>query len=87
MAEDVEGTDALDLVEPTASTREAVQETLEAGVRGAPREGGGDARGEIDRKPNRDRCPDWCRYQAICRLERSLGTEEPPSSAEGENGR
>ena len=33
--------------------------------------------GKIDRKPNQGRCPPWCRYQAICRLERSVGTEEP----------
>ena len=32
--------------------------------------------GEIGRDPNQGRCPPWCRYQPICRLERSIGAEE-----------
>jgi ATP-dependent helicase/DNAse subunit B len=86
VAKDVEGTDALDLTRTDRLDLDSVEETLEAGVERAREKAAAMRRGEIDRKPNRDRCPDWCRYQAICRLERSLGTEEPPSSAEGENG-
>jgi ATP-dependent helicase/DNAse subunit B len=38
--------------------------------------------GFIDRNPLRDTCPRWCRFQAICRRERS----PVPDGAEGDNG-
>ncbi len=32
--------------------------------------------GEIRRHPIGGKCPKWCEFQAICRLERALGTDE-----------
>ena len=43
---------------------------------------GGMREGFIDRNPLRDTCPRWCRFQAICRRERSA----IPDAAEVENG-
>jgi hypothetical protein len=42
--------------------------------------------GEIGRDPNGDACPVWCRYQPICRLERSIGAEEVVNGNGGGNG-
>jgi hypothetical protein len=43
--------------------------------------------GQIDRDPNGGRCPKWCRYQPICRLERAIGAEELAANGDaGGNG-
>ena len=74
--DDAEATRALDLVRTDRLPDEVVQETLEGGVETAREKAAAMRQGKIDRKPNQGRCPPWCRYQAICRLERSVGTEE-----------
>jgi hypothetical protein len=42
--------------------------------------------GQIDRAPNGGCCPSWCRFQPICRLERSIGAEEVVNGNGGGNG-
>ncbi len=56
----------------------------------APR--GGCAPGDIDRDPIGGKCPKYCTFQPICRLERALGLEPESErrrrmSADGEGGR
>jgi len=85
VASDVEGTDALDLTRTDRLAAEDVEATIEAGVERARAKAEAMRRGAIDRAPNRGKCPEWCRYQAICRLERSLAPEEG-MNGEGQNG-
>jgi ATP-dependent helicase/DNAse subunit B len=66
----------LDLTRTDRLAPEVVAETIEAGVRTAREKAVAMRAGKIGRDPNQGRCPPWCRYQAICRLERSLGAEE-----------
>jgi ATP-dependent helicase/DNAse subunit B len=42
--------------------------------------------GAIDRDPLGGRCPTYCAYQAICRLERAIGLEEENGDADGNGG-
>jgi hypothetical protein len=74
-------TDGLDLTKTDRLDPEEVRATVEEGVDSARRTAAAMRRGEIGRDPNRGECPEWCRYQPICRLERSIGSE-----AEGEGG-
>ncbi|MGZ5334486.1 MAG: PD-(D/E)XK nuclease family protein [Solirubrobacterales bacterium] len=40
--------------------------------------------GDIGRRPIKDRCPKYCTFQPICRRERALPEEEPPSEEDEE---
>ena len=87
MAAGIEATEALDLVGTDRLEPDEVQETLEAGVDRAPgRRSAAMRAGEIGRDPNGGSCPAWCRYQPICRLERSIGADESRATASGGNG-
>jgi RecB family exonuclease len=78
------GTDGLELTKTDRLESEEVRAMVEDGVDRARRKAAAMRRGEIDRDPNRGECPEWCRYQPICRLERSIGSE--PEGPEGEGG-
>jgi RecB family exonuclease len=80
--EGLDATDALELFRPDRVEGRIVRETLDAGVARARDVGAAMRHGEIDRKPNGGRCPEWCRYQPICRIERSIG----PDGGDGEAG-
>jgi ATP-dependent helicase/DNAse subunit B len=84
VAKGVEGTDALDLTRTDRLDPDQVAATVEAGVERAREKAAAMRRGEIGRDPNRGICPDWCRYQAICRLERSIAAEEPTNGNGGD---
>ena len=72
----VDATDVLDLVKPDRLEREDVETTLEAGVSRAREKAAAMRAGEIGRRPIGGRCPKFCNYQPICRLERSVGVDE-----------
>ena len=40
--------------------------------------------GAIGREPNRGKCPEWCSYQPICRLERATAPEEQAAGGESQ---
>ncbi len=82
VAADPEATTELDLTRTDRLAPDVVADTIEAGVRTAREKATAMRAGAIDRDPNQGRCPPWCRYQAICRLERSTGAEE--GSGEGD---
>jgi PD-(D/E)XK nuclease superfamily protein/AddB-like protein len=82
VVDDVQATDALDLTRTDRLADELVLQTLEAGVETAREKAAAMRRGEIGRDPNQGRCPPWCRYQPICRLERSIGVEEPTANGD-----
>ena len=82
--EGFEATDALELCRPDRVGDQVVQETLEAGAARAREVASTMRSGGIDRKPNGGQCPEWCRYQPICRIERSIGPDG--DAAEGEAG-
>jgi hypothetical protein len=84
--EGFEATDALELFRPDRVADEVVRETLEGGVARAREVAAAMRHGEIDRTPNGGRCPDWCRYQPICRIERSIGPEGGDGEAGGADG-
>jgi ATP-dependent helicase/DNAse subunit B len=50
-----------------------LEEHLAGAVERAERGGGEMRAGRIDRKPLGGRCPEYCTFQSICRLERALG--------------
>ncbi|HYX78622.1 MAG TPA: PD-(D/E)XK nuclease family protein, partial [Solirubrobacterales bacterium] len=81
--EGFEATDALELFRPDRVTDQVGRETVEAGVARAREVAAAMRRGEINRKPNGGRCPEWCNYQPICRIERSLGPDGGDSEAGG----
>jgi ATP-dependent helicase/DNAse subunit B len=58
---------------------EEFDKVIDEAVEVAGAAGEGMRAGKIDRDPNNGRCPKWCRFQPICRLERAI-------HAEGENG-
>ena len=82
VVDDVQATDALDLTKTDRLSGELVLQTVEAGVQTAREKAAAMRRGEIGRDPNQGRCPPWCRYQAICRLERSIGVEEAAANGD-----
>jgi hypothetical protein len=82
----VDATEGVDLTRTDRLDLEDVEATLEAGVEMARERAAAMRRGDIDRKPNRGRCPTWCRYQPICRLERSIGADDAPAGGDGGNG-
>jgi RecB family exonuclease len=82
----IEATDVLDLARPDRLEHEDVQETLDSGVSQARDRAAAMRGGEIGREPNGGRCPTFCRYQPICRLERSIGTEEITGNGDAGNG-
>jgi RecB family exonuclease len=86
VAAEIEATDALDALSTDRLDPDAVEAMLEAGVSRAREVVAAMRAGEIGRDPNGGTCPAWCRYQPICRLERSIGAEEVPANGEGGNG-
>jgi len=86
VASGVEATEVLDLVRSDRLEHENVQDTLDAGVSRAREKAAAMRAGEIDRDPNGGRCPRWCRFQPICRLERSIGVEEAAGNGDAGNG-
>ena len=87
VATGIEATEVLDLARTDRLEHEDVRETLEAGVTLARERVAAMRAGQIDRDPNGGRCPKWCRYQPICRLERSIGAEELAANGDaGGNG-
>ena len=86
VAAGIEATEALDALSTDRLDSDAVEEMLEAGVSRAREMVAAMRAGEIGRDPNGGTCPAWCRYQPICRLERSIGAEEVPANGEGGNG-
>jgi ATP-dependent helicase/DNAse subunit B len=86
VAKDVPGTEALELKRTDRLDPDDVEAIVQAGVDTAREKAAAMRRGAIDRNPNRGKCPDWCHYQAICRLERAIAAEEPTANGEGQGG-
>ena len=86
VAAGTEATEALDVLSTDRLEPDEVQEMLEAGASRAKEKVAAMREGEIGRDPNGGACPVWCRYQPICRLERSIGAEEATGNGEGGNG-
>jgi RecB family exonuclease len=82
----IEATELLDLARPDRLDHEDVQETLRAGASRAREKAAAMRGGEIGRQPNGGNCPKFCRYQPICRLERSVGVDDVAGDGEGGNG-
>jgi ATP-dependent helicase/DNAse subunit B len=76
----------LDLTRTDILDPEEVEKVVTAGVSTARERAAAMRAGAIGRKPNRGRCPKWCTYQPICRLERALGPEDSGDNGEGANG-
>ncbi len=76
MATGIEATEAIDLVGTDRLEPDEVQQLLDAGESQAKESVAAMRAGQIDRAPNGGSCPPWCRFQPICRLERSIGAEE-----------
>ncbi len=76
VVKDAGGTEALEVTRTDRLDGEQVRATVEEGVGRARRKAAAMRSGAISRDPNRGECPDWCRYQPICRLERSIAPEE-----------
>ena len=81
-----EATRGMDLTRTDILEPDEVQETVDAGVAAARERAAAMRRGEIDRKPNQGRCPKWCTYQPICRLERAIGPDDGGGNGDGGNG-
>jgi ATP-dependent helicase/DNAse subunit B len=64
------------LVGTDTISREEFDESIEAARQTAIEYGGTMRAGKIRRNPLGDKCPRYCEYQTICRLERALGIEE-----------
>jgi RecB family exonuclease len=72
----IDATDALHLVGTDRLEPDEVQGLLDAGESQAKESVAAMRAGRIGRDPNGGACPPWCRYQPICRLERSIGADE-----------
>jgi len=81
-----EATEGLDLTRTDILDPDEVRDTVDAGVAVARERAAAMRRGDIDRKPNQGRCPKWCTYQPICRLERAIGPDDGGGNGEGGNG-
>ncbi len=79
-----ERTDSLDARRRTKDVcdADALEERLDDALDRARRAAAEMSRGAIGRRPLGDRCPKYCSYQAICRLERGLG--DPADEADAE---
>ena len=87
VATGIEATEVLELARTDRLEHEDVEQTLDAGVSRARERAAAMRAGEIGRDPNGGSCPKWCRYQPICRLERSIGAEEVAGNGDaGGNG-
>jgi ATP-dependent helicase/DNAse subunit B len=76
VSKDVPDTAGLELTRTDRLEADEVDVIVETGVETAREKAAAMRRGAIDRDPNRGECPEWCHYQAICRLERAIATEE-----------
>jgi PD-(D/E)XK nuclease superfamily len=81
-----EATEGLDLTRTDVLDPDEVRATVDAGVETARERAAAMRRGAIGRDPNQGQCPTWCRYQPICRLERSIGPDEGSGNGNGGNG-
>ncbi len=80
--DDLEATRELDLTRTDRLPQDLVADTVEAGVETAREKAVAMRRGKIGREPNQGTCPPWCRYQAICRLERSIGADDDTANGD-----
>jgi RecB family exonuclease len=80
-----DATSGLELTSTDILEPDEVEDTVEAGVAEAQSRAAAMRHGEIDRKPNQGRCPKWCTFQPICRLERAIGPRDG-GNGEGGNG-
>ncbi|HKH13387.1 MAG TPA: PD-(D/E)XK nuclease family protein [Solirubrobacterales bacterium] len=81
-----DATEGLDLTKTDVVDFDEVDATVEAGVETARERAAAMRHGSIGRDPNRGECPKWCRYQPICRLERSIAADAGASDGNGGNG-
>ncbi len=74
----------LDLVRSDRKPAEELEESLERAERVASETAAGMRAGLIRRDPLNGKCPSFCSYQPICRLERALGDvgDEPANGSE-----
>jgi ATP-dependent helicase/DNAse subunit B len=63
--------------------RDELERELEVARRTAIERGGEMLRGRIRRNPLGGKCPRYCEYQPICRLERALGIDEEGGNGNG----
>jgi ATP-dependent helicase/DNAse subunit B len=73
----------LALVGGDACDADAFDAELERAREAAASEAQAMRSGAIARDPINDRCPTYCAYQAICRLERAVGLDEENGNGEG----
>jgi ATP-dependent helicase/DNAse subunit B len=73
----------LALVSGDSCDPEAFEAELERARALAAERAGAMRAGEITRNPIGGRCPTYCAFQSICRLERAVGLEEENGEAEG----
>ena len=78
--------EGLDLTKTDVVDLDVVEETVETGVETARERAAAMRDGSIGRDPNGGECPKWCRYQPICRLERSIAPDAGSSDGNGGNG-
>jgi RecB family exonuclease len=83
---EIEATESLELVGTDRLDPDQVNALLESGGSRATESVAAMRAGQIDRAPNGGCCPSWCRFQPICRLERSIGAEEVVNGNGGGNG-
>jgi ATP-dependent helicase/DNAse subunit B len=74
--------DGIDAVRSDRLDEDEFAGVLDRAVERAQEAGAAMRGGKIDRDPNNGRCPKWCRYQPICRLERAIHADSE-TSAEG----
>ena len=87
VATGIEATEDLDLARTDRLEHDDVRERSTPARRGPGRSVAAMRAGEIGRDPNGGTCPKWCRFQPICRLERSIGAEEVAGNGDaGGNG-
>ncbi len=73
-----------DLVNTDRLDEEGFEPAIDAAVQRATEAARAMLGGEIDRDPLKGRCPKYCRYQPICRIERAIGLDESDSEDDEE---
>lgn len=76
--------DGLELASRDLLDEAELQRVLDEGAAEARRIAAAMRGGAIDRNPLRDRCPQYCTFQAICRRERAARIEPEPDAEEEE---
>jgi ATP-dependent helicase/DNAse subunit B len=70
-------TEGIEVVGTDRLEADEFEETINHGIERATESARAMRAGRIARDPNGGTCPSWCRYQPICRLERTLHAEAP----------